>query len=356
MTQHKHTIFLTGAAGYVGGMLVDQWAERDDVAEIIALDMEAPADFIANKPNITWIKANTSDHSWQDQVREKNPDIVIHAAWQIRNLHFEPKKQWLWNVTGSKDVFDFTFSLPSVNRLIYFSTASIFGAYPDNEIDELFAAEAPLRKEEYLYSKEKRVVEEELRARIEKGETGDVEVSIVRPAAVTGPRGRYSRIRFGLQSALSGDLKGNIAYSFVKLLTSVVPATEKWCRQFIHEDDITDILTILTFTGAPHKMNLYNLAPPGDVVLPKDMGEATGKNVVILPPWVVRVVFFFMRHLTFGKVPTAAGAWRFYSYPIVMDGTKVTKELGHQYAYDSVNAFSKTAGRYEHVVPENLRK
>ncbi len=353
--KNTHTIFLTGAAGYVGAMLIDQWSERDDVAEIIALDMEEPAEFIANKEKVTWVHANTSDHSWQEKVRAKNPDIVIHAAWQIRNLHFNPKKQWLWNVTGSKDIFDFVFSLPSVDRLIYFSTASIFGAFPDNEIDELFDAEAPLKDEVYLYAKEKKVVEEDLCARIGRGETGDVQVSIIRPAAITGPRGRFSRIRFGLQSALSGKLKGEFAYTLVNALTSVVPATKKWCRQFIHEDDIADILTILVFSGAPNKINLYNLAPPGNVVLPEDMGRAIGKKVVIFPPSVVRVVFFVMRHLTFGKVPTAAGVWRFYSYPIVMDGIKVTNELGYRYKYDSVTAFSKTGGRYEYVVPEELR-
>ena len=352
----KHTLLITGAAGYVGGMLIDQWIDRDDVQEIIALDKEDPEDFVAHRPHVTWIKANTSDDSWQEKVKAKKPDIVVHAAWQIRNIYNDPKKQWLWNVQGSKKVFDFALEMPSVKRLVYFSTAAILGASPDNEIEDTFDETAPLRDEVYLYAQEKKVVEEGLRARAERGEGKGVQVSIIRPAAVTGPRGRFGRIRFGLQSALAGKLKGNAAYTVVSTLTTIVPATRKWCRQFIHEDDIVDIVTTLAFAGGPHDLNIYNLAPPGDVVLSKDMAHVTGKKVIILPPWIIRAGFFFARHLSFGVIPTAAGAWRFYSFPIVMDGSKVTKELGHTYAHNSVDAFSKTAGRYEHVVPEELRQ
>lgn len=348
---HKETILLTGASGYVGAMLVDQWSKREDVEEIIALDMVPPEDFVKSAPKTTWICANTSDDSWKDEVRKKNPTVVVHAAWQIRNLYWHPKRQWKWNVKGSENIFDFAFKTPSVKRLVYFSSASIFGADPKNEINNTFDTEAPLRDEVYLYAKEKRIAEEKLR-QMAKDKRGDLQISIVRPAAISGPRGRYGRIRFGLQSALSGKLKGSFVYNIVSVLTSFIPATKKWCRQFIHEDDIADIVTILTFDGAKEDVALFNLTPPGEVVLPEDMGEATKKKVVLLPPFIIRIVFFFMRHLTFGKVPTAAGAWRFYCYPIVMDGSKVTKELGHTYAYSSKEAFTTTKGRYAHVVPE----
>ena len=352
----KHIVFLTGASGYVGGMLVDLWSKRPDVKEVIALDMEPTPEFLRSRKNVTWVQANTSDDSWAEILKEKEPTVIVHAAWQIRNLYGNPKKQWEWNVEGSQKVFDFAFGSQSVKRLVYFSTASILGASPDNEIDRVFDEESPLKNEVYLYSAEKKIVEENLRKMVKEIGRGDLEVSIIRPAAITGPRGRFSRIRFGLQSALSGKLKGGWPYALVSTMTTFVPATKKWCRQFVHEDDIAEIVTILTFKGAPRSLNIYNIAPPGDVVLPRDMGEATGKKIIILPPWLVRVAFFFVRHLTFGKVPTAAGAWRFYSFPIVMDGSKITRELGYAYQHDSVSAFSKTTGKYEDCVPKELRK
>lgn len=346
----QEIILITGAAGYVGAMLVDQWSKRDDVEEIIAIDMVEPEKFVANAPKTTWIKANTSDNSWQDVVAKKKPTVVVHAAWQIRNLYGNPKKQWEWNVEGSLDVFHFAQKLESVKRLVYFSSASVLGADPDNKIEETFDESAPLRDEVYLYAKEKKVVEEKLREMIPDFRK-TLQVSIIRPAAISGPRGRYGRIRFGLQSALSGKLKGSFAYTIVSTLTAFIPATKKWCRQFIHEDDIVDIVTKLTFDGVNESPAIFNLAPPGEVVTPKEMSKATGKKVIVLPPWIIRIGFFFARHLSFGKIPTAAGAWRFYSFPIVMDGDKVTKELGHTYAYSSEEAFTTKEGRYAHVVP-----
>lgn len=346
----KHTIVLTGAAGYVGAMLVDRWSKRDDVERIIALDMAEPEAFVKDAPKTIWIRANTSDASWRDALKEYAPTAVVHAAWQIRNIYGNEELQWKWNVDGSYNVFDFAFSTPSVERLVYFSSAAILGADPQNEIERRFDESAPPRDEVYLYAHEKKVVEVELCERA-KEKREDLSIAIIRPAAISGPRGRYGRVRFGLQSALSGKLKGSFAYTVVSSLTAFIPATKKWCRQFIHEDDITDIVTALVFSAPKNDVAIFNLAPPGDVVLPKDMGAATGKRVLVLPPWIIRVAFFFARHLSFGKIPTAAGAWRFYSFPIVMDGQKVERELGHTYAYSSKEAFTTKKGRYAHVVP-----
>ena len=39
----KKTIFVTGAAGYVGTMLIDQLITRDDVGTVVCLDMKPQA-------------------------------------------------------------------------------------------------------------------------------------------------------------------------------------------------------------------------------------------------------------------------------------------------------------------------
>lgn len=348
----KHTVLITGAAGYVGAMLVDQWSRRDDVECIVALDMAEPEEFVARAEKTVWIQANTADFSWQETVAAYAPDTVVHAAWHIRNIHGKPKLQWHFNVEGSYAVFDFAFSLPSVKRLVHFSSAAILGADPNNEIGQRFDETAPPRDAVYLYAYEKKVVEVELCKRAE-SKRDDLAIAIIRPAAISGPRGRYGRVRFGLQAALSGKLKGSFAYTVVSTLTSFIPATKKWCRQFIHEDDVVDIVTALALERTEGGVEIFNLAPPGDVVLPKDMGEATGKRVIVLPPWMIRIAFFFARHLSFGKLPTAAGAWQFYSFPIVMDGSKVERTLGHTYAYSSKEAFTTKQGRYAHVVPND---
>lgn len=355
---NKNTVFITGGAGYVGAMLCDQFSKLDYVEKIIALDMEERPELLEGNDKVVWIKANTSDETWQEEVAKHNPNIVIHTAWQIREMYGDRRTQYLWNVLGSKNIFDFAFSIPAVERLIYFSTASSYGAKKENTIEHMFKENEPFREIEYSYGNEKRIVEELLEDTYkEKKEHGKApQVFIVRPAAITGPRGRFMRIRFGLQSALSGQLKDSFVYKMVSFLVATVPATKKWCRQFIHEDDVTDIISLLSFKDLDGEYEVFNITPPGKVVGPHDMGKAVGKRVVIIPPFVIRIAFFFFWHLTRGKIPTSRGGWRFYSYPVVLDGTRLTEKYGYQYKHKSFEAFYHTKGRYEKYVPEESRR
>lgn len=354
----NHTLFITGAAGYVGAMLCDQFSKRDDVEKIIALDMEPQPEFLTQSQKIVWIQANTSDGTWQEKVRALQPEItvVVHAAWQIRMLYGKNETTWKWNVDGSKAVFDFAFATPSVKRLVYFSTASIYGAYATNTFEHRFTEDEPMREEEYLYGVEKRRAEEVLNDIVaQAGDSGPF-VAVVRPAAITGPRGRFMRIRFGLQSALSGQLKGGV-YGLVSTLVSLVPATQGWVRQFIHEDDVNDIVAMLSFDEwKGRRKEVFNITPNGEPVYAGDMARAVGKKVLSIQPWMARVAYFFFWHLTRGKIPTAPGSWRFYSYPIVMNGAKLVRVWGYRYQHESLDAFVSTKGRYEYVVPEALRR
>lgn len=348
------TIFITGGAGYVGEMLCEQFSKRDDVSRIIALDKDAQTDFGKQIPKVTFIQSNIADDGWQEEVSKYEPDTVIHTAWQIRALYGESEKQWRWNVDGSNKVFDFALSYPSVRKLIYFSTASAYGARPDNTFEHYFTEQEGFRDDDYIYAKEKKATEENLERKFKEAKKSGrslPQVTIVRPAAITGPRGRYMRIRFGLQSALSGNLKGGIVNRLVTTLTSFVPATSGWVRQFIHEDDVNDIIEKLTFEDFNWDYNVFNITPTGEPVFARDMANAVGKKVLPIQPWMARLAFFVFWHLTRGRIPTCPGSWRFYSYPLLMSGEKL-KQIYHC-KYSSKDAFQYTDGRYEDWVPKD---
>lgn len=351
----KHTLLITGAAGYVGTMLVEQFAKRDDVERIIGLDREPIPDLLKDEPKLTYIQANTQDDSWQEEVKKHQPDVVIHTAWDIRAVYGDTKTTWHSNIEGSDAVFDVALGAPSVTRLVHFSTVASYGSFADNTVEYRFTEEDPFRKTDYLYAEEKRIAEVHLRERYEASDKR-VAVAIVRPAAITGPRGRFMRIRFGLQSALSGQISGARIYSVIKALVAFVPVTPKWARQFIHEDDVVGIVERLAFGESAGAYEIFNICPPGDIIRGNDMAKAVGKRALPVFPWMVRIAFFVFWHLSRGKVPTSRGSWKGYSYPIVVDGGKVTKKLGYAYQHEGYDAFFYTTGRYESYVPEDARR
>jgi nucleoside-diphosphate-sugar epimerase len=202
----KHTVLVTGAAGYVGTMLVRRFAAREDVERVIGLDKEPVPDLIKDEPKLVYIEANTADEGWEEQARAHAPTVVIHTAWQIRELYGNRPLTWKWNIDGSERVFRFAYETPSVARLIHFSTVASYGAFPTNTIEHRFTEDEPFRKTDYLYAEEKRIAEERLEACFAEA-VRKVPTVLVRPAAITGPRGRFMRIRFGLQAALAGQLK-----------------------------------------------------------------------------------------------------------------------------------------------------
>ncbi len=351
-----HTILITGAAGYVGTMLVEQFARRDDVEKVIGIDKERIPDAIKEEPKLIYHQTNIAD-DWEEKVRAEHPDIVIHTAWQIREMYGAQDMEWEWNVGGSDKVSDFALGESSVTRLVHFSTVASYGSFPDNSVEYRYTEEEPFRKSEYLYAEEKRIVEEHLREKYDKSDKHTT-VAVVRPAAITGPRGRFMRIRFGLQASLSGALKGQGSwlYEIISLWVSWVPVTPKWLRQYIHEDDVVNIIERLAFGPSAGGYEVFNICPPGPVVLGSDMARAVGKKTLPIYPWMARLAFFWVWHLTRGRIPTSPGSWKGYSYPIAVDGSKVTRMLGYDYQYSSPDAFQYTDGAYESFVPEAQRR
>ncbi len=337
----SETLFITGAAGYVGAMLCDQFHDRPNVKKIIALDKNPMPDLLKGKSKIVWITANTSDTTWQEIVKKEQPNVVIHTAWQIREMYGKKSLQWTWNVIGSRKVFDFAFSTPSVRKLIHFSTASGYGAFPTNTLEHFFKEDEVLREDTYLYGIEKIAAEKELEAVYgEARQNGNnlPQVFVVRPAALTGPRGRYMFKRFGLQSVLRKGLP-------------IIPiANNIWCRQFIHEDDVCDIVDMFTFKDLEGSYEVFNITP-NSIVVAKDMAEVMKKRTFRITPTIVRCAFFVLWHISRGRIPVSKGGWRFYSYPIVMDGTKLTQKYGYIYKYESRAALEKQEGRYAKYIP-----
>ena len=122
-------VLITGAAGYVGSVLIDALQAMDNVTGIIGVDLKARPARLAGNAKIEWIQADVSSDDWQAPAREHGADAVVHLAFQIRQLYGRKQQtQRQWNVDGACKVFAFVFAEPSVRRLIHFSTVTAYGA------------------------------------------------------------------------------------------------------------------------------------------------------------------------------------------------------------------------------------
>ncbi len=346
-TADGKTIFITGGAGYVGKLLVSVLVKKDWVAHVIVLDKQPRPDFFEDTAeDITYLQKNTLD-DWESQVAELAPEIVIHAAWEIREPYFDKSKYQKENIAGSKKVFKFAFNSPSVQKLIHFSTVASYGASKDNSIDDRFEEGDGLNKCGYSYADQKLAVEKMLRSRHKQANEAP-EVAVLRPASITGPFGRNVEEGFGLQSALMGDLEDSdsVWHRLIDKLLFFTPVTPQWARQFVHEDDVVNIVTLLANTSLQRDFKIFNLAPPGKVLRGEDMAEVVGKSAFTISPQLVRLAFFLVWHLSLGKIPTAPGVWKTYSYPIVVDGSKVTNQLGYEYQFNAREAVSSETGKF----------
>ena len=331
-------ILITGTSGYIGGMLVDRFSEDPKVSRIFAIDMTDPLpDALRENAKTSFLKYNLGDTGWEEKVLAHGvPDVAIHCAYVIRE-GYGKKREWQIksNITAAERVFNFVFK-NKIPKLIHFSTVASYGACHANSTGYQFKETDPFREENYLYGVDKKIIEEKLKNLYEKIKP-DTQVLIARPCAITGPRGQFTFKRFGLLRV-------------VKFGLPMVPVTgPDSARQFIHEDDAWEAVKLMVssprFAGeAGGGYEVFNLAPV-DFLLLKDMAREIGKIYVRVPMWLGRLTFGAIWHLSRGRIPTVPAGINSYTYPIIADGSKLTR-FGFQYKYSAKEALKADRGHY----------
>jgi nucleoside-diphosphate-sugar epimerase len=221
-----------------------------------------------------------------------------------------------------------------VRRLIHFSTVTAYGAHKRNSLAAWFCEDAPLTERDYLYGSHKREIEQLLEDAYAASEHRP-HVVVLRCASISGPYGRFAVGRLGI----------------VSTLTSLFPLPcghADFGRQYLHEDDIAQIVALLVRAPSKAGYEVFN-ASPDDYLAATDLAALLGKRVITIPPVLLRGLFALCWRISRGRMPTPKGAWKFPTYPIAVDGSSLTDTYGYQYRFSSADALLARAGRHHAV-------
>jgi nucleoside-diphosphate-sugar epimerase len=334
-------VLITGAAGYIGAQLIDQLLRSNDAHKIIGIDLKHRPELASDCPKLRWIRADVAEDAWISQVQDEVIDVVIHCAYQIRELYGAGRsQQQRWNIDGARKVFEFALERSSVRRLVQLSTITAYGAFATNSLDRPFTEGMPLAEDAYLYGVQKRQVEDLLWQSYQRWRP-PVHVVVLRLASVSGPRGRFGLNRYGLLSTIAGRFP------------CLVCGRSDWGRQYLHEDDVVAVLSMLVHAAPATGYQVLNVSPP-DFLDAATLGRVFNKRVAVLPPTLLRALFALAWHGSRGALTTPRGAWRMLTYPIRVDGSRLARDYGYKYRYSSLDALIARKGRYAsslHPIP-----
>ena len=320
-------IIVTGSAGYIGRLLVKKLSADDSIRQIIGIDLLPEPEWMKSDPKVKWIRADLAIKEWQNKIPKDVPiDAVIHCAFKIRNPYGKRRIVEANNVNACHAVFEFSIRR-NVPKLIYLSTVSVYGAKPEN-ISKLLSEEEPLSEKENPYGYQKILTERDLNLLI-KNSNAATQAFVLRLNSVTGPVGQSLSSKFGLIDFLK------------KLLPFIIEANPSWARQFVHEDDVIQLIYLLTvkdFANAGTTSRVFNVAPP-EFLTANDISKVLGKKKLVVPPTLVKPLFFLAWHLSLGHIPTRPDSTKGILYPINVDGSRVEKMTGFHYAYTAEDAF-----------------
>lgn len=167
-------VAVTGAAGRVGGPLVQLLANHEGVRRVVALD-----DHRGDTEGVTWRVLDVRNPILADRLA--GVDVVVHTDIDM-SVEVDPEERTSRNVRGTQTVLTAA-AAAGVRRVVLLSSAMVYGAQADNLVP--LPEDSPLRASSEIGLLADLLEIERLGARAPRSHPG-MEVTMVRPAVVVG--------------------------------------------------------------------------------------------------------------------------------------------------------------------------
>ena len=286
---NAQVVAVTGVSGYLGRRLVRLLDDDPTVERIVGLDIAEPD---VGSPKLEFHQIDVRDA----RVVKVLPgvDVVVHLAWQLDPIR-EQERTRATNVDGTRNVVEAA-GATGVRKLVHASSATVYGANPDNDFPLTEAS--PLRANpEFAQAWHKLQAERMIEAFHE--DHPEVVVTVLRPAIVFGP---------------------NVQNFISRMLEAPRITTVKGYEpplQLVHEEDVATAIHLAVSRDLP---GAYNVAADGwltgDEVL-----EIAGKKRVELPEAVAFSLAERLWKLGIAEAPP--GELHFVMHPWVVDNAKL---------------------------------
>jgi UDP-glucose 4-epimerase len=251
-------VLITGLSTYWGGRLAQDLEEDPEVEVIVGV---SPSDPTCELQRTEFVRVGTQHALLRRIVDAAEIDTVIDTRLIVESVVASPRAIHENNVIGTMNILAACGGPDSpVRKLVFKSSAHYYGSEQD---DPAFFTEDMRRPHPPRTAIEKDIVEAERAVDSFAGRT-DATVTVLRFANALGP-----------------DLHtSHSAWLSLPAIPSILGFDPRY--QFIHEDDVVDVLRCAVAKDLP---GVYNAAGDGVLALSEIVGLLGKPNAPVLPPW-----------------------------------------------------------------------
>ena len=296
------SVLVTGASTFLGGYLVARLAANPDIETVLAVDSRVPRkDLLRRMGRAEFMRLDIRRPAMAKAISSYNVDTVVHAATSIMEAapHSAAIKEF--NLIGSMQVCAACQRSPSIKRVVLRSTAMVYGASSKDpsHFDEGTAAR---REPKTGYGRDLLDVEGYVRGLARRRH--DIDITIVRPQAILGPR---INTRMG-------------SYLSLPVVPTVIGMEPR--LQFLHEEDALAAMEHAVLANRP---GTYNVSGDGVVTLTQAI-RRLGHLQLPVPKGLMAPVAGVFQDLRSAKLRSSQTD--FLTYGRVLDTTRMRTEFG----------------------------
>ena len=303
-------VLITGIAGQLAGFVARALEQRDDVLEVIGIDVREPQHDLFRTE---FVRADVRNPLVARVIEASAIDTVVHlSTTSLPSSAGGRARMKELNVIGAMQLFAACQRAPTVRRIVLKSSTAVYGS--EHTDPALFREdETPRTPPKHGFGKDATEIEGYARALGRRRR--DVDLVVLRFANLLG---------------------GRIDSAFHALFTlPVVPTVLGFDPrlQFCHDEDAVEVLVRAT-TQAP--AGIYNVAGDGVLYLSQCVRLAGRLPVPVPMPFAAAVAGGLRRA---GRADIAADQLRFLQFGRVVDTTRLRTGFGYTPRYTTRETF-----------------